>query len=85
MYEIKTRNEKVKAELERYLFERMGIKDKLERLKQNPRKEIGAHPLHGKLTGKWGCWLGSNIRMIYEIDEKNKEIIAEAIGSHKIY
>ena len=63
----------------------MGIKDKLERLKQNPRKEIGAHPLHGKLTGKWGCWLGSNIRMIYEIDEKNKEIIAEAIGSHKIY
>ena len=54
MYEIKTRNEKVKAELERYLFERMGIKDKLERLKQNPRKEIGAHPLHGKLTGKMG-------------------------------
>ena len=52
MYEIKTRNEKVKKELERYVSMRMGIKNKLDRLKQNPRKEGGAHPLHGKLAGK---------------------------------
>ena len=64
---------------------RKGIKDKLRQLKENPRREIGAHPLHGKLTGKWACWLGSNIRMIYKIDDVQKEIIIEAIGSHKIY
>jgi len=85
MYEIKTRNEKIRRELERYASMMPGIKDKIERLKQNPRKEIGAHPLHGKLAGKWTCLLGSNIRMIYEINDENKEIIVEAVGSHKIY
>jgi addiction module RelE/StbE family toxin len=85
MYEIKTRNEKIKKEIEEYISIRDGIIKKLNRLKENPRKEIGAHPLHGKLVGKWSCWLGSNIRMIYEIDDKNKEIIVFSVGSHKIY
>ena len=58
---------------------------KLERLKENPRERIGAHPLHGRLKGKWSCWLGSNIRIIYSINEINNKIIIEAIGSHKIY
>jgi len=37
------------------------------------------------LKGKWSCWLGLKIRMIYEIDDLNKLIIVEAIGTHKIY
>ncbi|MEK6842788.1 MAG: type II toxin-antitoxin system mRNA interferase toxin, RelE/StbE family [Nanoarchaeota archaeon] len=85
MYEITTRNKKIKEELEKYISIREGISDKLKRLKENPRREIGAHPLHGKLKGKWGCWLGSNIRMIYEINESEKMIIVDAVGSHKIY
>ena len=85
MYEIKTRNKNVKKKIENYLIMRKGIKEKLQRLKENPSREIGAHPLHGKLIGKWACWLGSNIRMIYKIDDVQKEIIIEAIGSHNIY
>ena len=61
------------------------IKDKIERLKIEPRKTNGAHLLHGKLAGKWSCWLGSNIRMIYIIDDRDESIIIEAVGSHKIY
>ena len=85
MYEITTRNKNIEKRLEEYFNMRRGIKEKLIRLKENPRKEIGAHPLHGKLIGKWGCWLGSNIRMIYTIDDSKKLIIVEAVGSHKIY
>ena len=85
MYEITTRNKNIEKRLEEYFNMRRGIKEKLIRLKENPRKEIGAHPLHGKLIGKWGCWLGSNIRMIYTIDDSKKLIIMEAVGSHKIY
>ena len=85
MYEIKTRNKRVKKDLENYIVTRKGIREKLERLKENPRKESGAHPLHGKLAGKWGCWLGSNIRMIYEINDSEKIIVVEAVGSHNIY
>ncbi len=79
------RNEKVKKELGKYISARDGIDKKLGRLKENPRKESGAHPLYGRLAGKWGCWLGSNIRMIYEIDDAEKIIMVEAVGSHKIY
>ena len=67
------------------LKERQDIAAKLQRLKQSPRTEIGAHPLHGRLAGKWSCWLGSNIRMIYSIDDFNKRIIVEAVGTHNIY
>ena len=85
MYEIKTRNKNVKKELERYISIKPAIKDKLQRLCQNPRKECGAHPLHGRLAGKWACWLGSNIRMVYEIDDSEKIVMVEAVGSHNIY
>ena len=57
----------------------------LDRLKQSPTTELGAHRLHGRLVGKWSCWLGANIRMIYSINENEKIIIAEAVGTHKLY
>lgn len=34
---------------------------------------------------KWACWLGSNIRAIYSINDKEEMIIIEAVGTHKIY
>ena len=85
MYKIFIANSKTEKLLNRYMKLRKDMKNKLERLKINPRNELGAHHLHGRLEGKWGCWFGSNIRMIYSIDEDNKKIIVEAIGSHKIY
>ncbi|MEK6908953.1 MAG: type II toxin-antitoxin system mRNA interferase toxin, RelE/StbE family [Nanoarchaeota archaeon] len=85
MYEIFFLTTKTKTQLESYIRTRGDIKEKLERLKQNPRKANGAHPLHGKLKGKWACWLGSNLRIIYIIDEIQKEISIEAVGTHKIY
>jgi len=48
------------------------IKEKLDKLKIDPRRNLGAHPLHGRLEGKWSCWLGSNIRMIYSINDIEK-------------
>ena len=85
MYEIYTANNKTEKMLEYYIKKRSDIFNKLQKLRQSPRTEIGAHPLHGRLAGKWSCWLGSNIRMIYSIDDKNKRIIVEAIGTHQIY
>ncbi|MEK6984067.1 MAG: type II toxin-antitoxin system mRNA interferase toxin, RelE/StbE family [Nanoarchaeota archaeon] len=85
MYEIYTANNRTEKRLKGYMKERRDILKKLQRLKQSPRMEIGAHSLHGKLNGKWSCWLGSNIRMIYSIDDNNKRIIVEAIGTHQIY
>jgi len=85
MYSLSTANSKTEKILRNYIEERRDIKSKLELLKENPRRSIGAHPLHGKLDGKWACWLGSNIRAIYIINEENKSIIILAIGTHKIY
>ncbi len=85
MYEIYLANKKVEKVLERIAKERKDIAEKLERLQQDPRRNVGAHPLHGRLAGKWACWLGSNLRIIYVIDDVNKRIEIEAVGSHKIY
>lgn len=85
MYEIYVANNKTEKLLEHYTKERQDIIGKLQRLKQSPRTEVGAHPLHGRLAGKWSCWLGSNIRMVYSIDDPNKRIIVEAVGTHKVY
>ncbi len=51
MYEIKTRNEKIKKKLEKYIFMREGISKKFKRLKENPRKGIGA-PSSWKISRK---------------------------------
>ncbi len=85
MYKIFTANTKTDRMLSYYTKVRRDISAKLDRLKLNPRNELGAHPLHGRLEKKWSCWLGSNIRIIYSIDDVNKKIIIEAVGSHKIY
>jgi len=85
MYEIYTSNKKTEKMLDSYILSRGDILNKLEKLKSDPRKECGAHPLHGKLKGKWACWFGSNIRMIYEIDDYKRIIWIEYIGTHKIY
>jgi addiction module RelE/StbE family toxin len=83
MYELTTRTKKVEKLFHQYIDEK--IEKKLELLKLNPRRRLGAHSLKGHLKGKWACWIGSNIRMVYEIDEINKQIIVESIGTHKVY
>ncbi len=85
MYEIFIANTKAEKRLREYISLRADLREKLDKLKIDPRRNIGAHPLHGRLNGKGSCWLGSNIRMIYGLDDKNSRIIIEAIGSHKIY
>ena len=83
MYEITTRTKKVEKQYDEFINEKIG--KKLEQLKQNPRAKLGAHKLKGRLKGLWSCWLSLDLRMVYEIDDENKLIIVEAIGSHKIY
>jgi len=85
MYRIFTANKKTEKILLEYISQRQDIKNKLDLLKVNPRKYNGAHPLHGRLKGKWACWFGSNIRAIYSINDKEEIIIIEAVGTHKIY
>ncbi|MDO8529007.1 MAG: hypothetical protein Q7S06_03920 [Nanoarchaeota archaeon] len=85
MYDLFIANSKTEKRLKEYISSRNDIRDKLDRLRENPHKANGAHQLHGKLTGKFACWLGSNIRIIYIIDEVKKSIIVEAVGTHKIY
>lgn len=82
MYRIFTANSKTEKRIQKYIQIRKDISQKLERLKQDPRKANDAHPLHGRLKDKWSCWLGSNIRIVYSINDEEKIIIIEAIGSH---
>ncbi|MAH06865.1 hypothetical protein CMI38_01285 [Candidatus Pacearchaeota archaeon] len=85
MYKITFVDKRVERKVRKYIEIRRDIPAKLDRLIVNPRKECGAHPLHGKLRGRWACWLGSNIRLIYIIDDKNEMIIAVGIGTHNLY
>ena len=59
---------------------RKGISERLDRLKENPYKNCGAHKLHGRLKDKYACWLGANIRMIYSIKDIENLIIFEVVG-----
>ena len=85
MYRLTTRSRRAEKQFYDVLNSREGIPEKLEKLKIDPRRELDAHKLRGKLDGKWSCSLGGDIRMVYEIDDKNKEIVVVAVGSHKIY
>lgn len=85
MYSLFTANSKTEKILQEYISTRNDIREKVDKLKENPYKANGAHKLHGKLKGKYACWLGSNIRAIYSIDETKKQIIIQAVGTHKIY
>jgi len=85
MYKLTTRSKKTEKQFYEILNSRKSITEKLEKLKEDPRKYLDAHKLKGKLEGKWSCSLGYDIRMIYEIDDENDEIVIVAVGSHKIY
>ena len=85
MYKIFTANPKTEKRLKEYLLLRKYINSKLDKFKENPYRNMSAHKLHGRLKGKWAAWLGSDIRIIYSIEELKKKIIVEAVGSHKIY
>ena len=85
MYDLLVANKKTEKRLDNYIKSRKDIKGKLQKLQLDPRRILGAHPLHGRLAGKWGCWLGYNIRIIYSIDDQGKNVIIEAVGTHKIY
>ena len=74
MYKLTTRSKKAEKQFYTYINSREGIPPKLEKLKENPRKELDAHKLKG-----------ADIRMVYEIDDEKKEIVVVAVGSHKIY
>ncbi|MBS3149524.1 type II toxin-antitoxin system mRNA interferase toxin, RelE/StbE family [Candidatus Woesearchaeota archaeon] len=83
MYEFTTRSKKAEKQFYEVFNSREGIREKLKMLMINPRKELNSHKLKGKLEGKWSCYLGWDIRLVYEIDDKNKEIVVVAAGSHK--
>lgn len=83
MYKLTTRSKKAEKQFYEIINFRESIPSKLEKLRNDPRKELGAHKLRGKLEGKWACSLGYDIRMVYEIDDKNREIVVVAVGSHK--
>jgi len=55
MYKLYTANSKTEKRLKKYVLMRQDIKDKLEKLKLEPRKYNGAHQLQGQLFGKWSC------------------------------
>lgn len=83
MYRLTTRTKKATKLYNQFIDYKLEIK--LESLKQNPRGHLGAHKLSGKFKGLWSCWLQADLRMIYEINDINKEIIVVDIGNHKIY
>ena len=85
VYKITTRSRKAEKQFYAVFHSQQGVSLKLQKLQQNPRRELDAHKLKGKLAGKWSCWLGSDLRMVFEIDDENKEIVVVAVGSHKIY
>jgi len=85
MYKITTRSKKAEKQLYAILEARPIIRGKLENLKEDPRGVLNAHKLRGKLEGKWSCYLGWDIRLVYTIEEDNKEIVVYAAGSHKVY
>ena len=81
MYKLTTRSKKAEKQFYEILNSRGGISAKLEKLRNNPRGELDAHKLKGKLEGKWSCSLGYDIRMvhrkskIFECDRKCKAFI----------
>ena len=83
MYKFTARSKKAEKQFYATLNLRKDISAKLQKFIINPRNELTAHKLKGKLKGKWSCSLGYDIRMVYEIDDDKKEIVVVAVGSHK--
>ena len=83
MYKLTTRSKKTERQVYEVLNSREAISEKLQKLQADPRGQFSAHKLKGKLEGKWSCYLGYDIRLVYEIDDENKEIVVVAAGTHK--
>jgi|TARA_B100002003_G_C13942925_1_gene457501 addiction module RelE/StbE family toxin len=83
MYKIITKSRKAEKQFYQYVDDKLS--EKLDVLRENPRGKLGAHKLKGKYKGLWSCWLASNLRMVYEIDDVNEEIVVFSVGSHKVY
>ncbi len=83
MYEIVTKSRKAEKQYYEALQSNSTISEKLEKLKENPRDCLDAHKLKGKLAGLWSCWLGSDLRIVYRINDETKEIIVFSVGTHK--
>ncbi len=83
MYGITTKNKRAEKQFQYYLKIRQSIQEALNRLKEDPRNACGAHKLHGHLEGRWSCWLGSNISMVYWIDDDNQTLVVVTVGTHK--
>jgi len=85
MYDIETSTSKIEKRLQKVIEQIPSIKQKLERLRETPRKAINAHPLHGEFQGLWSCHLSRNpdIVCVYFIDDNDKKIGILRIGSHK--
>jgi len=56
MYRITICTKRAQREFEKVLLLRSSITEKLERLKQDPRKALEAHKLKGKWEGFWSCY-----------------------------
>ncbi|MBI2580933.1 hypothetical protein HYV85_03955 [Candidatus Woesearchaeota archaeon] len=52
MYKLTTRSKKAEKQFYSVLNSRPDVPEKLERLKNDPRRELDAHKLKGKLEGK---------------------------------
>jgi addiction module RelE/StbE family toxin len=85
MYTIVTQSKRAQRQYEQALYALNHIHKKLVLLQHNPRRALKAHKLKGKLQGKWSCWLASNVRLVYEIDDIHEQIVVFSAGSHKIY
>lgn len=83
MYEITTKSKRAEKQYYEALQSNSTMSEKLEKLKENPRGCLDAHKLKGKLSGLWSCWLASDLRMVYKIDDEKKEIILFSVGNHK--
>lgn len=83
MYTFTTRSKRAEKQFYAVLESRSGAREQLEQLRSDPRNSLGAHKLRGKLSGKWSAKLGSDVRLVYEIDDEKREIVVVAAGSHK--
>ena len=85
MYEITAVSKRVEKQLSEVLQTYYFTYEKLEKIRSDPRRELDAHKLKGKLRGLWACSFGYDLRMIYRIDDDSKQIVVFGIGSHKVY
>ncbi|MFB6246172.1 MAG: type II toxin-antitoxin system RelE/ParE family toxin [Candidatus Pacearchaeota archaeon] len=85
MYDFSARTSQAEKEFENCKKSEDIVK-KLKKLREDPRNNLNAHKLKGKLKGKWSCYLRKNLRMVYFIDDESKLIIVVSVGSHnKVY